>query len=269
MVSTHDDDADPTGMRALLRGLPDPGPMPDDLVERIQSSLTDLAAADRGEGTVRDGATPGVSRGTVHDRPAPRASWWGRNGSRVAVAAVVLVGGGAVASEQLGLLGSGSDSASTAGSIAETSSDAGSGGRAETPPGGDAEKAPQSGGDSADTDGGSALAGQVVVTMSGRSYTAAGLAAEVGSATPATPTTPLTAESPGIGPIGTEIGVRSCLVALGLPRDSAARVDLALVDGAPAAVLVVTAGRGRTAYAVGRDCTLGNPAVLAGPVDLP
>lgn len=271
MVSTHDDDSDPTGMRALLRGLPDPGPMPDDLVERIQSSLTDLAAGDAGAGgdTVRDGDTSGVSRGTEHDGPAPRASWWVRNGSRAAVAAVVLVGGGAVASDQLGLLGSGSDSASTAGSIAETSSDAGSGGRALTPSGGDADKAPQSGGDSAETDGGSAPAGQVVVTMSGRSYTAAGLAAEVGSATTSTPTSPLTAESPGIGPIGTEIGVRSCLLALGLPRDSAARVDLALVDGAPAAVLVLTTDRGRTAYAVGRDCTLGNPAVLAGPVDLP
>ena len=32
-MNTHDDDTDPTGMRALLRGLPDPGPMPDDLAD--------------------------------------------------------------------------------------------------------------------------------------------------------------------------------------------------------------------------------------------
>jgi hypothetical protein len=42
-VSPHDGDVpfedDPTGMRALLSGLPDPGPMPDDLVARIQASL--------------------------------------------------------------------------------------------------------------------------------------------------------------------------------------------------------------------------------------
>jgi hypothetical protein len=42
-VSPHDGDVpfedDPTGMRALLSSLPDPGPMPDDLVARIQASL--------------------------------------------------------------------------------------------------------------------------------------------------------------------------------------------------------------------------------------
>ena len=39
----HDDTApvehDPTGMRALLASLPDPGPMPDDLVARISAAL--------------------------------------------------------------------------------------------------------------------------------------------------------------------------------------------------------------------------------------
>ena len=32
---------DPTGMRALLRSLPDPGPMPDHLVRRIQATLAE------------------------------------------------------------------------------------------------------------------------------------------------------------------------------------------------------------------------------------
>ena len=39
MTHRHDDadpiEHDPTGMRALLGSLPDPGPMPDDLVARI------------------------------------------------------------------------------------------------------------------------------------------------------------------------------------------------------------------------------------------
>ncbi|GAA4115830.1 hypothetical protein GCM10022415_12510 [Knoellia locipacati] len=268
-MSTPDDDTDPTGMRALLRGLPDPGPMPDDLVARIQSSLADLPLPEARPGTSREDGLRAVSRGTESAHGAPRPSWWARNGSRAAVAAVVLLGGGAVASDQLGLLGSGGDSASSG-----TTADSSAGGspadqRAEGPTDGD-ESGPQSG---SDNDGRSAAGpvqtGQVVVTKSGRTYTAGGLATEVDRDSAAAPTAPLTAESPGIGPIGTEIGVRSCLVALGLPRNAAARVDLALVDATPAAVLVVTRDGGRTAYAVGRDCTLGNPSLIAGPIQLP
>ena len=47
----HDDTApvehDPTGMRALLASLPDPGPMPDDLVARISAALAAEARARR------------------------------------------------------------------------------------------------------------------------------------------------------------------------------------------------------------------------------
>lgn len=35
----HDSDDDPTGIRALLSSLPDPGPMPEELVQRISASL--------------------------------------------------------------------------------------------------------------------------------------------------------------------------------------------------------------------------------------
>ena len=35
----HDQDDDPTGVRSLLSGLPDPGPMPEHLVQRIQTRL--------------------------------------------------------------------------------------------------------------------------------------------------------------------------------------------------------------------------------------
>lgn len=261
-MNTHDDDTDPTGMRALLRGLPDPGPMPDDLVTRIQASLTDLTgtADRRDEDDVP--ATPGssVSRGTgVSHRP----SWLARHGSKLAVAAVVIVGGGAavqlVGSGPGGLRGVSSDTAAgSADSGAESLSDS-------------PESAPRGAdGDSAGDDGAEGPAtGRVVVTMSGRSYTSAGLAGQVAGRSTASPVAPLTAESPGIGPIGTETGVRSCLEGLGFPRGTAAEVDLGVVDGDPAAVVVVTAGGERTAYAVRRECTLGNPAVIAGPVDLP
>jgi len=255
-VTMHDDDEDPTGMRALLRSLPDPGPMPTDLVQRIQSTLAELPALD---GAV-DAA---VFRGTHPSRG--RSSWWGRHAGRAAVAAVVLLGGGAVASGSLGILGGGGDDSTTsAGSSAEDGAapDSLSGPRS------DAEAPRDFSGDRGARVQEAAL-GPVLVRHSGRDYTAAGLPTQLSDALSGATAAPLAAESPAIGPIGTELGVRSCLVALGLPRASAADVDLASLDGTPAAVLVVTLGGERTAYAVGRDCTTGNPALLTGPVSLP
>lgn len=312
-MSTPDDDLDPTGMRALLRSLPDPGPMPDDLVARIQSSLAELSheellADDEGTSRRAGLGAAGVSRGTsseglragatAHAESAAgsdgdgwsgsrdgvgavggaagggagggagagggsgtggeRPSWFTRYGSRLAVAAVVLVGGSAALTAGWGLLAGGSSSSDSA-----VSSDAA--GQAESSR--HSADAPLRG--DTDLSSRSFEMGPVVVTMSGRSYTAAGLATEIGSGTDSTPLAPLTAESPGIGPIGTEVGVRSCLQALGLPPESRADVDLALLDEAPAAILVLTGDGGRTAYAVGRDCTVDNASVLAGPIDLP
>ena len=262
-MSLHDDESDPTGMRELLRGLPDPGPMPDDLVARIRSSLADLPAPSTS--VPSEGDPSAVSRGTSPDlagRGPARPSWWVRTGPRLAVAAAVLLGGGAVASGQLGLLASGGDSAST-------SADSAVGGRADDDAAGsDGAGTPPETAERDDV-ARQVAPGPVVVTMSDRRYTATSFGEQVSSATGSTPTGALTAESPGIGPIGTEIGVRSCLVALGLPEDTGARVDLAQLDDQPAAVVVVTGGGGRTAYAVGRDCTIGNPSLLAGPIDLP
>ena len=248
----HDDESDPTGMRRLLRSLPEPGPMPEHLVARIQASLADLDPLDESGDT--------SSRDVPRETHAPsRSSWLARHGGKLAVAAVVVVGGGAVASGQLGLLaGSGMSSESSAdgGSSEDQRAAAGDSGQ-ESAQGGD--------GSSAAT-----VSGAVVVRLSERNYTSTRLAAEVEDQLTATGSDlglrPLTAESPGIGPIGSELGVRSCLEALGLPRETAADVELARVDGTPAAVLVVTADGKRTAYAVRRECTTGNPALLAGPV---
>jgi len=252
-VTMHDDDEDPTGMRALLRGLPDPGPMPDDLVQRIQSALSDLPALD-------GGAEEDVFRGTSS---SGRTSWWGRHAGRAAVAAVVLLGGGAVVSGSLGILGGGDDSTMSAGSSVESGQSDSQSGQS-----GDARALGDSSGDNGASVQQVAL-GPVLVRHSGRAYTSAGLPAQLADASSGPTTAPLTAESPAIGPIGTELGVRSCLVALGLPRASAADVDLASLDGTPAAVLVVRLGGERTAYAVGRDCTTGNASLLTGPVTLP
>ena len=264
-MSLHDDDTDPTGMRELLRGLPDPGPMPDDVAARIQSSLDDLS----GDVAARkDDAPASVSRGTGTGAEPSGPSWWSRTGPRLAVAAAVLLGGGAVASGQLGLLASGGDSASSSAGSADSGN--AEGGSA-TDPGAKGSADGAAGPRTSDsTSAREAEPGPVVVTMSDRAYSSSQLGAEVVEpAAGGTPIGPLSAETPGTGPIGTEIGVRSCLVALGLPEETGARVDLGLLDGRPAAVLVVTGDSGRTAYAVGRDCTIGNPSLLAGPVDLP
>ena len=254
-MNTHDDDTDPTGMRALLRGLPDPGPMPDDLVDRIHASLADLPPFEAG--AAPDLATANVSRGTPG---GGRPAWWVRHAGKAAVAAVVLIGGGAMATGQLGSFGGGDD--------ANTASSDSVGGRAEqqssTNP--DADMAKEY---TAQVQGSPVTLGAIVVRQSGRDYSATGLATQLGTSESGPTTTPLSAEAPGIGPIGTENGVRSCLEALGLPRGSAADVDLSTLDTTPAAVLVVTLDGERTAYAVGRDCTTGKPSVLAGPLPLP
>lgn len=250
-MNTHDDDTDPTGMRALLRGLPDPGPMPDDLVDRIQASLADLPPL--------EGQSSAVSRGTVSSRP----SWWARHGSHVAVAAVLVIGGGAVASIPWGDIGSGSvdDSAASGGS---DSSDM-AGDQAKTY----SESDPDAAGPQVAQGGAEAVLGAVSIRQSDRDYRAEGLANQVSGGAAGATLPPLMAETPSIGPIGTEIGVRSCLEALGLPRATRADVDLGTLDGTPTAVLVVTLGGERTAYAVGRNCTTGSPSVLAGPIPLP
>lgn len=290
-MNTHDDEHDPTGMRELLRGLPDPGPMPSDLVDRIHASLAALPTFDAdgpvGEsGDLTDfgtgpsegqsvhgvravGSSPtdvrsvhDVSRGTV---TPIRPSFWARHGSKAAVAAVVLVGGGALASGPLGLWGSGASSSSDSAAVAGAGSDSGTdGGQAA----GDGDMSTDSGAAPEEARG-SAVKGPVIVRHSGRDYASASLASDLTAATTGPTTRPLTAESPGIGPIGTEIGVRSCLEALGLPPESGADVDLASLDGTPAAMVIVALDGGRTAYAVGRDCTTGNPHVLAGPITVP
>ena len=83
--------------------------------------------------------------------------------------------------------------------------------------------------------------------MSGRSYAASALArtrVDLLVAGHGRAAAVLAAEAPGIGPIGTPVGARACADALGVPSDAGVLVDVADVDGRPAAVLVVDAGAG-------------------------
>lgn len=97
----HDrDDVDPTGIRHLLAGLPDPGPMPEDLVRRIEARLkVEHAAREHGPAhplgrhadRVVDLATERGRR-----RPGRTLAWLGAAAAGLVVTATVvpqLVGG--------------------------------------------------------------------------------------------------------------------------------------------------------------------------------
>ena len=268
MSHPHDDTApvehDPTGMRALLSGLPEPEPMPDDLVARISAALA--AEARRGDGIEQfwspgadeTGAPPtGDADGEVGDagaRVVPiRRRRFGMRHLGVAAAAVTVLGlGGYV----LGSLDGGVVASLTAGS----SGDSAAGGAADSAKS-EARApfvAPEAG------------SGEVVVVMSGVDHSSDRLqvtARELDDGT-LDPIADLSAESPALGPIATAIGARSCADALGIPADAGILVDVSEVDGTSGAVLVVHSDAGRAAWAVDRSCTTGHTGLIRGPVPL-
>ena len=264
MSHPHDDTApvehDPTGMRALLANLPEPGPMPDDLVARISAALT--VEAQRGDGIDQlwsldhDPAAGPSGRKDESDAGAQVVPLRRRLGLRhlgvaAAVVAVLGLGGFLVKSvpgdvmASFGTAGGSSD--------AGVAADSAAGSKAET-----ALVAPQAG------------SGEVVVVMSGVDHTSDRLdvtARELDDGT-LDPIADLSPESPSLGPIATPIGARSCATALGIPADAGILVDVSEVDGVSAAVLVVHSDQGRTAWAVDRSCTTGNTGLIRGPVSL-
>jgi hypothetical protein len=109
------------------------------------------------------------------------------------------------------------------------------------------------------------------IQLSDTDYVAAAFPAEVHSAMahPRPPLHDLQAEAPGIGPIGTRMGLESCLHALGEFPPYTVLADLASYDGHPAAILAVTRGAGTTAYVVKRNCQPGNAQILRDATPIP
>ena len=264
MSHPHDDSApvehDPTGMRALLASLPDPGPMPDDLVARISAALQ--AEADRGDGIEgllgpRDDDAGEASRAELGDTgarvvPLHRRVRLRHLGVAAAVVGVLGLGGYFVGST---LPGGVTASLSAGASDSDSSGDSAAAGKAQE---GVPLVAPEAG------------SGEVVVVMSGVDHAAARLdvtARELDDGT-LDPIADLSAESPSLGPIATPLGARACADALGIPANAGILVDVSEVDGVSAAVLVVHAADGRTAWAVDRSCTTGNTGLIRGPVSL-
>lgn len=248
-----DPEDDPTGMRALLSSLPDPGPMPEHLVSRITASLAAEQAGRYAAGSPHEGE--------VHELRRPSRPVWRTAGLAAAAAAVIGIGAGSLlngtAPGTLGALfgGSSGNDSSAAGS-APASADTSGGANA-----------------GRDSGGSRAESASSVVTIhhSAHAYTSTDFATQAGAflAAPGDALMPLSAESPAIGPIGTETGMLECLSALATGPWQTATTDLATFDGKPAVVVVLSTDTGHTAYAAQRSCSTGHPARLAGPVTLP
>ncbi|GAB3592539.1 hypothetical protein GCM10027446_13370 [Angustibacter peucedani] len=224
-------------VRALLAGLPDPGPAPDDVVERLSTTLRQLAAAEplgRPLDSVPDddpaagSAEAGSTVVPIGSAPSARR----RRPLLAVAAALVLVAGGGAALSQI-MPGSGGADSSAAGGAA-------------------ASIAQRSAGDDAEQGTGQ---GVVRSIASGTDYTRAGLAREV-DATLARKTSSGVA---GVqGPLSDATGVASCVAALGAGAARPLLVDVARFEGQPAAVVVLPAtGGGREIWVVSTSCAPG------------
>ncbi|WP_256793128.1 hypothetical protein [Terrabacter sp. Ter38] len=251
-------------VRTLLAGAADPGPMPDGVSERISGALLDAARlrvdpgplSESRSGSHATGAstrgtnatgTNDVGHGTVlalpsrADRPKPIYLV----AAVAAAVAVVAVGASA---------------------LHVTKRPNGAAVVRDTYPSG-ATTAPPSP---------AATAGGLHIQLSTTAYTAGTLATRARAMLdhPGQPIGDLAAESPGIGPIATPIGLEACLEEIGAvgaadPAPEGVSADLATFAGRPAVVVVVTRAGASTAWAVERSCTTGAPGLLAGATPVP
>lgn len=251
------DDLDPTGIRALLSALPDPGPMPPDLVERINASIA-------AEQTARETATVVPLR--------PRRWSWQHLGAAAAAAAVFVVGGSALVTGT----GPGDVLASLSGGSSADGDSAGSASVESRADAGAAPVSPQKGSSITSGSSGDRVrgpVGEVVLVSSGAAYTTAGLATQARSTIAArgaakdTDGAPLPHRAAGVADTG--IGLRACLTAVGVQPWMPVHADSATLDGAPAVIAVVSSDTDQTVYAVPPTCDAAHPTVLAGPLQLP
>ena len=272
---TSDLEADPTGMRALLRALPDPGPMPPELVARISAALAAEAreatlSGDRTDGP-EDSATPppgpGVARfvdgGSGALRPRMRMP---RLAAAAVIVALVGIGGAGLLKKSLTINDVGTAMGAAASSM-ESLADTSGGSPARE----DAEGMGQ------DLLGAQVPDGGTVVLASSRPYTIAALVPMIlgvgaGSGDAAAPEAASSADvrvalPEGVGALATPEGARACAEALDIPAEAAVAVDLGRVDAEPAAVVLARSPAGvLTAYVVRWSCSAADPALVAGPV---
>jgi hypothetical protein len=231
---------DPTGVRALLSSLPEPDPMPEHLVARINASL----AAEQAQR-----ATTVPSSSVTHLATARRRHsrlLFAIAGAAATVAVAAVVGTSMFAAHQ-----------NTASSSVAVASTAGSGHSSGGPPPNAAARVPA-------LAGGASAPSAVQISQSGTRYTRADFVAQAESLRSATlgPIQPAPAESPSPGPAGTAGGLRECLSSIGAAGAQVVHADVAFYEGQPAVIIVATTNGIPMAYAVGRQCSRTDAAIL-------
>lgn len=238
-----EDRDDPTGIRALLAGLGDPGPMPAHLVDRINASI---AAEQQARGPHPSGTVVPLRR---------RLPAWSRVGLVAAAVAAVAVG----IPTMLGT-GPGDMMASLTRGGASSASDAAAGAPAPQLQSGQ--------GPSAGSNRMASGVGAVTLAASGTAYTSSALATQARTVLDRGPA-PLELDDSLKGAAATnQTGLRDCLTALGVATWMPVAGDVGTYDGRPAVVAVVSTDTRQDVYAVGPDCDAAHPTVMAGPVPL-
>jgi hypothetical protein len=263
MGSEPSRDDDPTGVHALLSSLPEPDPMPQHLVDRINASL---AAEQDQRAAAMSGSAVTPLLATARRRPARLML-----AMAGVAAAVVLV---AVAGSTM-FQGNQQTTSASSTALASASSDqsnpalpslASSAGAAAKAPARDSSKG---------LEYSSAPRVQILLTVTGTRYTRAGFVTQtryMGGAlllqrTSRAASQPLSRSS--AGPVATTSGLEACLSAIGVSEAQAVRADVAFYEGRPALIIVATTNGKSVSYAVGRQCTPADPAVMRAATRLP
>lgn len=221
---------DPTGMRDLLRSLPEPGPMPQNVTDRITAAL---AAEHMGRANDdHSNVTPLSRTGRTASKPGRRR--WMQAVGGVAAAAVVatvaVVGVNALQHNDAPV-------SAVPSSMAHPSA------------------------------GSSELATRVQVESSGTSYSSSAFNTQAASmASNDTATIPDAAVVAKFGSLTHPQAIVDCVRSIGgslLDDPSRIKVDLATYEGKPALIIVVTKGNKQTAFAVSSSCSKGTQPYAA------
>lgn len=297
------EDDDPTGVRALLAALPDPGPMPEDVAARV---LARLADAHSGHSAAGDAHGGGAAAGDAHSggptaiggTTEARSASQGRDSFSADVADDDTVDGHGLGSpdEEWELAtvlpfetvvqprttrGSRrpprwlmvGGAVATVGAVLIGATAVYRGLTSDSSLSASVQQRDAASGSAAplNAGGGQLINGQAVhVQMSGRAYSEAALtrqAQEILENPSAEVVLPV-ADANKIGPIATPDGLTSCITTLGEDDADQVGVDMATYAGQAAAVIVVVTAGNKQVFAVAPSCTQGDPQILVGPLPM-